>query len=164
VKRVPIGRIVGIFGVHGEVKCDPTSAGRALFADGALLELESQRVRDSVRITRARDHGKRLVLSIAGVEEVQSARQRIGATFYAPREAIRLEPGEFLDADLIGCVMCDVSGRSLGTISAVHHYPGSDMLIVDGQMIPLVAAFVRDIDVAKQRIVVELPPGLFSSG
>ena len=82
------------------------------------------------------------------------------ATLYAARERIELEAGEFLDRDLAGCVLVDPEGATLGTVQRVEHYPGSDMLIVGGHMVPMVAAFIRSIDVENKRIVAELPEGL----
>lgn len=128
--------------------------------DGAALELESRGAATVVELKGVRAHGKRLVLGIDGIDDAEAAQKFTGGTFYAPREAIHLDPGEFLDADLIGCALCDASGRRLGTVRGVGHYPGSDMLVVDGHLVPLVAAFVREMDVANKRIVVELPPGL----
>jgi 16S rRNA processing protein RimM len=84
----------------------------------------------------------------------------VGSTFYADRDRIVLERGEYLDRDLVDCVLCDSEGNALGTVSAVEHYPSSDMLIVNGKMVPMVGAFIKSIDVAAKRIVVDLPAGL----
>jgi len=49
----------------------------------------------------------------------------------------------------------------LGIVERVEHYPGSDMLVVNGRMVPMVKAFVRSIDIAKKIVEVGgLPLGL----
>ncbi len=55
----------------------------------------------------------------------------------------------------------DADGRSYGTAERVEHYPASDMLVVDGRLLPMVGAFIRSIDIKKKEIVVhDLPQGL----
>ncbi len=58
-------------------------------------------------------------------------------------------------------------GASSRACGRVAHYPAQDVLLVDvgarGAMVPLVSAFVRAIDVAAKRIVVDLPDGLLDA-
>ncbi len=158
--EVPVGRITGVFGVHGELKCDPTSAGRTLFVAGASLHCGDEERHRAVRIAGVREHKGRLLLRLEGVEDANAAAAFAGAGLYAERERIALEPDEHLDDDLVGCAVFDVAGAAIGSVTAVDHYPSSDMLIVNGKMIPMVRAFIRDIDTTAKRIVVELPAGL----
>ena len=54
-----------------------------------------------------------------------------------------------------------VDGKEYGAVDAVEHYPASDMLVVAGTLVPMVAAIVHDINLAARRIVVDPPAGLF---
>jgi 16S rRNA processing protein RimM len=157
---LPIGRIAGSFGLRGELKCDPTSAGRTLFIPDAVLRCENEGGSRDVRLAGVREHKGRLLLRLDGIESANDADALQGATFFAPREALDIGPDEYLDIDVVGCELLAPDGATLGRVSAVRHYPASDMLIVGGKMVPLVAAFVREMDVAHKRIVMELPPGL----
>lgn len=159
--ELPIGRIAGVFGLHGELKCDPTSAGRSLFSAGETFRLELANG-DSMDadLTAVREHKGRLLVSLRGVSDATSAERFTGATFYAARDRIVLEPGEYLDRDLEGCTLLDPAGRKLGTVSRVEHYPSSDMLVVNGNLVPMVREFIKSIDLGTHRIVADLPPGL----
>jgi 16S rRNA processing protein RimM len=157
---LPIGRIIGVFGVRGELKCDPTSAGRTLFLEGATLQCRLRGESRDMLLTGVREHKGRLLLRLAGVETAEDALALTGAVFQAQRDRLQLEPGEHFDADLVGCELFDSAGVSIGLVSAVEHYPASDMLIVDGKMIPMVREFIRTVDTARRRIEVELPEGL----
>jgi 16S rRNA processing protein RimM len=157
---IPVGRIAGPFGVTGELKCDPTSAGRIVFSAGAELRCVCGEIESTVRVTAVRSHKNRLLVRLEGVTDPNAAEAYRDAVLYAPREQIALEAGEYLDADLIGCAVCGVDGRDYGSVERVEHYPASDMLIVGGKMVPMVAAFVRDIDMHARRIVLDPPPGL----
>ncbi len=158
---MPIGRVAGLFGIHGELKCDPTSAGRAVFSTGALLRCEVGGRSERVTIESVREHKGRLLISLDEARDATSAERFVGATFFAPREMLDVEPGEYLDVDLIGCAVRDPRGKAYGVVERVEHYPSSDMLIVSGRMLPMVHAFVRAIDTrAKEIVVDDLPEGL----
>lgn len=162
--ELPVGRIAGIFGIHGELKCDPTSAGRTLFSAGERFRLQMpQGESRDVQLASVREHKGRFLIRLAGVDSANDAQTYAGATFYAARERITLEPGEHLDRDLLGCELYDESGNALGKVQRVEHYPSSDMLIVKGSMVPMVSAFIKRIDTTAKRIVVDLPVGLLDS-
>jgi 16S rRNA processing protein RimM len=157
-----VGRIAGTFGIRGELKCDPTIPGRIVFSAGVELTCERRGEPSStVRIESVRPHQERLLIRIAGVGDPDAAKAYAGALLRAPRDWIDLEPGEFLDDDLAGCRVVGVDGRDYGTVGAVEHYPANDMLLVGKTLVPMVAAYVRDIDVEGGRIVIDPPPGLF---
>jgi 16S rRNA processing protein RimM len=159
--ELPVGRIAGLFGIRGELKCDPTSAGRTLFYPHARFRLIlAGGNSEDVEIASVREHKGRLLIRLAGVVTANEAERFAGATFYADRSRIELERGEYLDADLRGCVLVDTAGRRLGAVSDVQHYPSSDMLVVNGRLVPMVREFIKSIDIQAKRIVVELPAGL----
>lgn len=160
MNELPVGRIAGLFGIRGELKCDPTSAGRIVFSTGAELRIVCKGTNEAVRLASVREHKGRLLITIDGADDATKAERYIGGTFYAPRERLDVGEDEFLDVDLIGCGVWGIDGTAYGTVERVEHYPASDMLVVGGRMLPMVKAFVRSIDVAQKKIVVEVPPGL----
>lgn len=159
--ELPVGRIAALFGVRGELKCDPSNAGRMLFERGQHFRVQlpdgSER---RVELVSARAHQGRLLVAFANVGSADEAEAFIGSTLYAQRSQIKLEPNEYLDEDLTGCSLFDPEGRNLGRVERVEHYPGSDMLVVDGRLVPLIDVFVKSVDLAAKRIEVELPAGL----
>jgi len=160
-KEVVVARIAGVFGVHGELKCDATSAGRIVFEPGAELGCMRGGARTTIRLAAVRSHGDRLLVRIAGVEDASSAQDFAGALLYASRDRLSVSEGEYLDDDLIGCAVIGEGGTAYGTVARVEHYPASDMLIVDGTMVPMVRSIVVEVDLAKRRIVIDPPLGLF---
>jgi 16S rRNA processing protein RimM len=162
--NLPIGRISGTFGIRGELKCDPSHAGRTLFVRGARLTLERDGASEVVELEEVREHKGRLLVRFKGVDTTNDAATYCGGVFFAPRGELDVGAGEYLDIDLVGCDVVDAKGVSRGRVSAVAHYPASDMLIVAGRMLPMVRAFIRSIDVAARRIAVDIPPGLLDDG
>lgn len=158
--EIPVGRLVGLFGVRGELKCDPTPVGRDLLAAGErFVAVHGNTVR-AVTIASIRPHKGRVLVRFEQIADANAAAALVGWELRAERSRVRLAPGEYLSDDLIGCTVYDAAGTALGDVRAVEHYPASDMLVVRGGMIPLVRAFVREIDITARRIVVEIPDGL----
>ncbi|HEY5339984.1 MAG TPA: ribosome maturation factor RimM, partial [Candidatus Aquilonibacter sp.] len=150
----PIGRIAGLFGLRGELKCDPTSSGRALFTDGASLRCEVDGRSEMVTIESVREHKGRLLVALEEAHDATGAERYVGATFFAPKDALDVEPGEYLDVDLVGCDVRGADGRPHGRVERVEHYPSNDMLVVNGRLLPMVRAFIKSIDLQTKEIVV----------
>lgn len=155
--------MVGVFGLAGEVKLAATRIGedalvvglavRATLADGSRREL---------RIRALRRHKGRPLLAFEGVDDATAAERLVGSTLAIDRDNVHLEPGEYFDDDLVGCTLVDESGRALGDVVAVEHFPAQDVVRVGPRraIVPLVGEFVRNVDVRGRRIIVALPPGL----
>src|SRR5580700_8963500 len=109
--ELPVGRIAGLFGIRGELKCDPTSSGRAVFSAGVQLRCEGNDGGEVVTIAGVREHKGRLLITLEEADDATSAERFVGATFFAPRDTLDVEPGEFLDVDLVGCAVVGPDGR-----------------------------------------------------
>jgi 16S rRNA processing protein RimM len=158
--EIEVGRIAGIFGLRGELKCDPTSAGRILFSAGATLRCEAKESTSPIRLTQVRPHKGRLLVRIEGVDDADAAAAFVGAALYAPRENVPLNDGEYFDADLVGCAVHGTDDTLYGAVERIEHYPSGDMLVVAGRLVPMVRAIVRDIDLDRRRILIDPPAGL----
>ncbi len=117
----------------------------------------------ALRITQVREHKGRLLLTFEGLDDAIAAGRFVGSTLFAPRADIRLDAGEYLDRDLVGCAVIDSVGKRLGTVERVDHYPANDMLVVDGALLPMVGAFIELVDIAGKMVrVADLPAGLLN--
>ncbi len=159
-ERIPLARLAGAFGVHGEIKCDPSNAGRTLFVAGARFQLERENETREVVVSGVREHKGRLLIRLEGVESVDTAQALNGAELTVERERIDLGPEEYLDDDLVGLELRGIDGRSYGKVERVEHWPSSDMLVVAGRMVPMVRAIVRGIDLGTGIVTVDPPIGL----
>jgi 16S rRNA processing protein RimM len=155
-----VGRIAGVFGLRGELKCDPTPAGRTVFAPGAQLQCRRGEENSAVRVETVRPHGGRLLVRFDGVGDAGAAAGFAGGVLFAPRAGLDVRPGEYLDADLVGCAVHGIDGTLYGEVERVEHYPSSDMLVVGGRMIPMVRAIVAGVEPQRKRIVIDPPAGL----
>ena len=60
-----------------------------------------------MELSAVREHKGRLLIRLHGVESANDAERYVNSIFYADRERIELETGEYLDVDLIGCMLYD---------------------------------------------------------
>ncbi len=114
----------------------------------------------SIHLTAVREHAGQLLLSVEGVGDRSAAQALRDATLFVPKDAIVLRSGEYLDDDLVGCRTVGADGREYGRVERIEHLAATDMLVVGGRMIPMVAAIVLDIDIADGRITIDPPTGL----
>ncbi|MCB1886936.1 MAG: ribosome maturation factor RimM [Rhodocyclaceae bacterium] len=160
-----LGRIVAPFGIQGWVKIHPfgddpiawrrmkhwwVSADDSV-EDGAWRQL---------RLKACRQHGNSLVASFEEVPD-RTAAEQLGKLFIgAPREAMP-EPGhdEYYWGDLIGLEVRNPAGEVLGKVAGLIETGAHDVLqLQDGEterLIPFVAAYVSEVDLAAGRILVD---------
>lgn len=110
-----------------------------------------------------RQHG-RAVLKLRGIDSIDDAEKLRGAEVRIPvADVAPLENGSFYTFELRGCRVFS-GDEFLGTVTAVLDSGGADILKVDREgeeiLIPFAKSYLKRVDLAAQRIDVELPEGL----
>jgi 16S rRNA processing protein RimM len=166
-----VGRIGRPHGLKGEVSVEPrTDEPERRFANGSVLDTQRQRpgatAEASLTVRDHRWHSGRLLVTfeeISGRDAAEEARGTLLVVPVDPEEAPD-DPEEFYDHQLIGLGVEDADGLPLGTVTAVEHTGGQDLLHIEVEgedvLFPFVAALVPVVDVAGRRIVVDDRPGL----
>ncbi len=160
--HVAVGRLTGVFGLRGELKCKPGSFGDEPFAPGRRLRLGPEPAARELRCADVRRQRDRLLLAFETIDTPEAARSLVGAELFAERRDVALAPGEYFDADLIGLRLIDAGGRERGPVVGIEHFPAQDCLVVGPgrTLVPLVKAFVQGIDLDARTIRMSLPEGL----
>ena len=165
---IVLGRIVAPFGIQGWVKIHPFGDDPAswrklphwwLSRDDNAPDAQWKQY----TLTACRPHGKGLVAALAEVPDRNAAEAIDGFFIAAPREVLP-EPAEneYYWGDLVGLAVINEADEVLGTVSSLLSTGAHDVLQVqDGEgkgaverLIPFVAAFVLDVDLAARRILV----------
>jgi len=158
-KRVVLGRIAGLYGVHGWVKVySETSPIENIFSYAPWIVGASER-----RVSQWRRHGKGLVAHLDACDDRESARALIGEPVAIRRD--QLPPpssDEFYWIDLQGLEAETLDGRSLGRVSHLIETGANDVLVIRGErerLVPFVwGQFVADVDFERGRIWVDWDP------
>jgi 16S rRNA processing protein RimM len=166
--RVCVARIGAAHGTGGEVRLWPfTARAEAVAAYGPLQTADGTRAFEIEALRPAKDF---LVARLKGVADRAAAERLCNTDLYVPRERLPVpDSEEFYYADLIGLRAHDPAGRAIGRVVAVHNFGAGDILEVapatggDTLMLPFSAAVVPSVDIARGRVVVDIPEALLAS-
>ncbi|MDP5241214.1 ribosome maturation factor RimM [Uliginosibacterium sp. 31-16] len=163
---IVMGRIVAPFGIQGWLKIqalgdDPLS-WRKMPQWWIGKNPDSQRPEDwrALAPRGLRMHGKGVIAALEGVDDRSAAEAIDGWFVAAPREALPPPAkDEYYWTDLIGLRVSGTGGVALGTVRKLLSTGAHDVLeIEDGEterLIPFVAAYIQDVDLAAGEIRVE---------
>jgi len=144
--RVVVGRVGRAHGLDGAFFVEQPSNDPRWFKTGSRLFVGDAEL--EVVIAR-RGSGGRPVIRL----EREVAR---GMPLEVPLEALPpTGEGEYYTFQLVGLEVVEEGGRRLGRVATVEPGVANDALALDsGQLLPLVEACVRDIDLEAGRIIV----------
>lgn len=159
---VRVGRIVKPHGIRGELAVEASGASVGSLPPGAEVWLGRPPRR--FLVAGVRPHAGRWLISLEGVTD-RNAAEALRNSRVLVHAADLAAPGDdeaFVD-ELVGCRLESVEGVPLGTVRAVRTGP-QDLLEVEGPsetfMVPMVRAWLVELDLAERRIVMRLPDGL----
>lgn len=153
---VPIGKVVGVFGLRGWLKVAPLSAFEERFAPGSTLTLRGR----ARQVTAVHWHEGQARIHLEGIDTPEEAEAQRGEILYGRAEdRPRLGKNEYLVSDLVGLRVLE-DGQEIGTVDDVLSLPAQDVLRVGETLIPLVRQFVRRIAIREGVIEVRLIPGM----
>ncbi len=159
---VLIGRVVKPQGRRGEVLVHPLSDRPDRFPTlaGAFLTGPGGEARE-IRVTSSWPHKGRHVLKLEGVDSIDEAERLRGCELRIGEEELApLPEGSFYHHELTGLHVTDGAGVKLGVVEDVMETgAGAPILVVRGPegetLVPLAVDFVKNVDLAGARIVIE---------
>lgn len=155
---VPVGRVVGVFGLRGGLKVEPLSD------DARFFELENELILHGVprAITRVHVHKTQFRIHLEGITKPEQAELLRGETLFVDRASLReLEEDEFWATEIVGMDVFDEVRGPVGRVESIISGPAQDLLEVNGVLIPWVKEFVVEVKPQEKQIVVRLIPGMF---
>ena len=161
--RLVVGKIVGLYGVHGWVKVfSHTEPKENIFKYAPWLVQIGGEWRPT-KVLSGRTQGKGLVVSVEGYADRELARQLIGAEIAVLRSQLpKAAKGEYYWTDLIGLEVVTQDGQVLGKIDHLFDTGANDVMVVQGErerLIPFVTGqYVHDIDLDAGTIRVDWDP------
>lgn len=160
--------VIGVLGrphgVRGALRIRSYSDEVDHFLDLTELSLEKDGRRRSIAIREMKVHGRTPVVSLEGITTPEDAQAYTGWEIRVPREqAAPLEHGEYYFADLVGASVYSDLGFH-GTVIAVVEAAQAPLLeialddpAVKPVFVPFMQVYVRSVDTAAKRIVLETP-------
>ncbi len=157
---VDLGAVRGAYGVRGWARVQPFDADAAVLSGSQQWWLRRGDRVELLDVTASRRHSSVLLAKWHGWETPEAVDAVKGATVAVPRSVFPpLPPGEYYWTDLIGARVVNREAVELGTVQSLASNGAQDLLEVVGPqgstLVPLVPAYVDDVDVAARLIRVD---------
>ena len=155
-----VGQVVAPFGIKGElrVRAETDFPERFQQLTEVCLELPSGEERRA-QVIAARVSARGILVTLAGCESRDQAEELRGAWIKVrPSMAAPLPPGSYYLHQMLGLHVFTVDGRDLGEVTEVIQTGAHDVYVTASAMIPALREVVREIDLVRGRMSVELPP------
>ncbi len=154
---IPIGTVVGVFGVDGRMKILPTTHFIERFDPGQILYINKK----EYKVNWCGWHKGQARIKLAGINEPAVVETLIGKIVSANAEIRpKLDDDEFYTGDLIGLLAIDQNAVEIGKVDQVITGPAQDLLVIGEVLIPVVKKFVTKIDLENGKIHLDLIPGM----
>lgn len=161
-----LGVVMGTHGLRGDLKVRPqTPDAHALLDARQVFLYRAGGSAVAYRTVRATVHKGMYLLRLQGLDHINDVEALVGCDVMALRSDL---PEASADTrywmDLQGLTVIDRRLGELGTLDDLFTTPAHDIYVVHGSfgevLIPVVDAFILEIDLSHRRMSVDLPEGL----
>lgn len=163
-----IGKILKPHGVRGEMKVFPVTDYPEHFFDNDILFLRIGEDIRKFKIEKVRMTPKGIiVLKLEGIDTPEEVDRLRGLFFVVDSEHLQpLNEDEYYYHDILDCEVYDQNGLLVGVVIDIMEVSSSDIYVVrdkEGKekLIPAIKTIIKNIDITKKRIEVDIPEGLF---
>ncbi|KAB8184786.1 ribosome maturation factor RimM [Lysobacter maris] len=164
-RRILLGRVLGAFGLRGELKFESWTEPRAaIFRYQPWILVDPAGGERELRGAKGRESGKYLIGHLPEVTDRDAAEALRGTEIHVPREVLPPPaPGEYYWVDLEGLRVVTTDGVALGTVSHLFSTGANDVLVARDdereRMIPFVQPqYVTAVDFDNGVVTVDWDP------
>jgi len=164
-KYIRIGKILGTQGNRGALRVLPLTDYPERFQQMATVRVLINGLIRELSIEEMYFYKKYIIIKFKEIEDMNAANKLKGGFLVVTRsELVPLPEGSFYIFDLIGVDVFDLSGRRLGNITDIIQTGANDVYVVETEarpvLIPALKQVVKEIDLDRRRVVVQMPEGL----
>ncbi len=162
MEKIKIGEVVNVVGLKGEVKVYNYSDYKERFEELDYIYLKDVKT----EIKQVRYMKDMVILKLSGVDDRNAAERLKGQDVCIDESQLRELPEDtYYIRDLIGMDVVDQDGKLIGTLTDVLKNTAQDVYqvkLVSGKtgLIPGVSQFIKNIDMEKRTIEVQIIEGL----
>ncbi len=165
-KLLRVGVITTTHGVRGEVKVFPTTDDPQRFKKLKKVILDDGKQQIDLEIQSVKFFKNLVILKFKGLDNMNDVEKFKQADLLVTREhAVKLAPGEYFIADLIGLQGISDEGEDLGELTDVLQTGANDVYIFSKAgapdlLVPKIPDCVKEINLEEGTVLVHLLPGL----
>ena len=160
-RYVAVGRILGPWGLLGDLKVEPLTDFPERFALDCSLHVEGiARI-----IERSRWHKGKVYIKLSGIDSTTAAEALRQRFLEVPEEELKpLSEGEYYQFQILGLEVRTTEGQTLGKVTQILSTGSNDVFVVQGEggelLIPALDDVIKAIDLDGGWMEVELMEGL----
>ncbi len=153
---VVIGKILGPFGVEGDLELQPLAPEDFLISLKRVILKRKGGGFESFEVERTMRKGEKFLIKIKGIDHPEECILLNGARIFVDRRELPpLEEDSYYAFELEGMEVVTDRGRDLGQVVSVLDYPSYQILSTSrGFLIPFVGEIVVDVDRKRSLITV----------
>jgi 16S rRNA processing protein RimM len=158
---IAVGRILGPWGLQGDLKVEPLTDFPERFALGCSVYVGG--VVHSIE--RCRWHKGKVYIKLSGIDSATAAEAVRQRFLEVPEEELKpLSEGEYYQFQILGLEVRTMEGQPLGKVSQILSTGSNDVFVVHGEggelLIPALDDVIKAIDLDGGWMEVELVEGL----
>ncbi len=158
---LPIGKIIGVHGIKGEIKVMPYGDLDGLAWNAVYIAGKE----GAYGIKRIRPHKGLYIVELEGISTRDEAGNLTGREVSVPKEDVPPpKDDEYYYFDLIGMEVWTDDGRLLGRIVNIIETGSNDVLEIKGPLgdvlVPATRESVKEVSLEKKKVIVHLLQGL----
>lgn len=151
-KYLETGKIVGCFGLKGELKVLSDSTTNRFVKGNSLYLGKKENKLMKVKITSSHIHKGMHLVTIDDLYDINLVEKYVGCSFFINRDEMNdLKENEYYFSDLIGLSVVNQHGETLGKVSDVLDLPTSAVIEIKLSndkkcMIPFVEEYIKEVN------------------
>jgi 16S rRNA processing protein RimM len=158
---VAVGRILGPWGLRGDLKVEPLTDFPERFALGCSLYVDGV----AYAIEGCRWHKGKVYIKLSGIDSASAAGTLHQRFLEVPEEELKpLSEGEYYQFQILGLEVRTTEGQPLGKVAQILSTGSNDVFVVHGEggelLIPALDDIVKAIDLDGGWMEVEVVEGL----
>ena len=167
---IPIGKIIGAHGIKGNLKVHSYAESLSPFETGTMIRVKNARSQEKNYLIKwVKPHSKGILLALEDIDDRSQAEALIGAELFIPQSELPdLDDDTYYWFELIGMEVYSTKDEYLGRIDSIFPTGSNDVYVVtpvEGKnsreiLIPALAWVLKEIDLDKKIMRVDLPEGL----
>jgi 16S rRNA processing protein RimM len=163
-----IGKVVALFGVHGELKVRLLTDIPNRFAELDALHVGPNHTLHLIQSVRPYK-GEMIVLKLEGIDDANAAEPLRNQDLYIPLSKLaELPPGSYYQHDILGLQVYTLDGRDLGKIVDILVTGSNDVYSIKTPagsqiLIPAIKDVIKQIDLIRHTMHIDPLPGLLDN-
>lgn len=160
--EIIVGRIIGPWGLRGDVKIHSLTDIPSRFSPGSILQIGSR----SVKVDRSRSGKNNLIIKLDAVNDRTEAEAIRGLPLTIPKQEIKSLPkGAYYHFQIIGIGVWNDQGEYLGKVSEIIPTGNNDVYVIkndenEAMLIPAIKSVILNVDTQNEKMRVKVPEGL----